>query len=253
MVPALPPFIERLIQQLQLLRRPRLRPDRWLSGICLLCQQPADREPLLCSWCRQSLPPPAQACPQCGLPASAGSLCGLCRRQPPAWDQLLALGDYQQPWQGLITGLKFHHRWYHAELLGRLLAERVTHSANDWPDCLLPVPLAPRRQARRGYNQAALLSQVLGHRLGLPVTDHHICRQRHTPAQSGLSRLQRQRNLAGAFQLGRPLPDPLLSHIGIVDDVVTSGATVTALCQLLRQQGVERISVLCVCRTSLTE
>ncbi|MEX2516434.1 MAG: hypothetical protein WD572_05920 [Gammaproteobacteria bacterium] len=119
------------------------------------------------------------------------------------------------------------------------MANTITEQAPAWPDVLVPVPLHWRRQLQRGYNQALELARPLSRQLGIPLRLDLCVRDRPTRAQSDLTYTERRRNLRRAFVCHNDIP----AHIGIIDDVLTSGQTVTALASALCAAGAESVSV----------
>ncbi|WP_054775018.1 ComF family protein [Methylogaea oryzae] len=107
------------------------------------------------------------------------------------------------------------------------------------------MPLHPKRYTERGFNQSLELARLLSQRLGIPLDARHCRRIRTTPPQSRLTALQRRRNLRGAFHIKGAIQ---ADHIAILDDIVTTGATVGALARALRQAGVKRIDIWCCAR-----
>lgn len=231
--------------------------DLLMPPTCVLCGATGDRGLDLCAGCRVELPGIAPCCGRCALPLppgrTDGGLCGRCQLHPPPFEQCLAAFRYQDPLPLLVAGIKFRNRMNHIRLLGALLAEAMTDQvmasaspAMAPPDAIIPVPLHYRRLRERGYNQALELSRHLSRRLHLPVDAAACARHRPTPPQSSLERKERLANMRGAFatrerQDGR--------HLVIVDDVVTTGATVAELARSLRQAGAARVDVWCLART----
>jgi ComF family protein len=148
----------------------------------------------------------------------------------------------------MIHRLKYGGDLAQAGVLAALLAARVRERSAPLPEALVPVPLHWRRLTARGFNQALELALPLGRALGIPVRDHLVIRERATPPQVGLPRELRRRNLRAAFGVR---PGPLPGHLALVDDVVTSASTVTALADCLHRAGVERIEVWAVARADL--
>jgi ComF family protein len=203
-------------------------------------------------------------------------LCGHCLAHRPAFDRTLVAADYALPVDQLVLQLKFGHRLALAALMAQRLAA-VVHAApaprqaeaeiqrqrqmraqdkdklqarQDWPDLLCPVPLGPRRLAQRGYNQALEIARPLGRALGLPVHARLVARVRETVAQSSVPPERRHANIAGAFAV--PLAALALlpgRHIGVVDDVMTSGGTLDEMAAVLKRHGAARVSNLVFART----
>ncbi|MNZ26819.1 DNA utilization protein GntX [compost metagenome] len=232
----------------------RFRPD-WLEKRlhCLLCGAPADNAELpLCPGCDADLPWLGGQCTTCALPLpSHGLACGECLKKPPPFSRVETPWRYAFPVDSLVTRFKHHGQWPLGRLLGLLLARHLQHAFHDGlprPDLLLPVPLAPRRQRQRGFNQAAMLADWLGSSLQLPVDGRIVQRVRETPAQQGLDAATRKRNLRNAFAL--PAAANLHGlHLALVDDVLTTGATAARIAQLLRKAGAARVDVYCLART----
>jgi len=233
------PLLKLLLQRLQTSSSHPL-----LLGDCLLCRQSAQSQPLLCDECQAELPRILYACPYCAFPLSEPAiLCGTCLQQPPAWDRLRVLADYETPYRQLIHRLKYQRHPECAALLARLFSASL--DLDEPPEVLLPVPLHWWRQWRRGYNQAAELAHVIGRLQHIPVDSHCLRRSRATPAQARLNKQQRQKNLREAFTL-HPIP---YRHVAVVDDVVTTGATAEQLTLRLKAAGVERVEIWAICRT----
>lgn len=163
--------------------------------------------------------------------------CGACLREPPPLDAARAAFIYGFPVDRLLPRLKFH-----GDLAaGRLLAMAMAATCADMPrpDALLPLPLARARLRRRGYDQALELARPLARSLGIPLLDRALVRRRDTAPQSTLDAAARRRNLRGAFAV--PAGAHLPAHVALVDDVMTTGATLHAAARALRRAGVARI------------
>jgi ComF family protein len=156
----------------------------------------------------------------------------------------------------MIKKLKYTKKLIYGELLGELLTESLLLNLSapqiNSVDYLLPVPLHTQKHRRRGFNQAQIIAQVIAKRLNIPLLLEDIERHINTAAQEGLTLYKRKKNLNGAFSLSQAAQKKLLgAYIVIVDDVVTTGATVNSLCATLLKAGVQRIDIWCICRTSL--
>lgn len=195
----------------------------------------------LCEACANSLPRNHPACPRCALPLAFDSAepCGECLKRPPAFDRSFALFHYEEPARHLITTLKFHARYPCARLLGDLLADALA-DREDPPGLIMPVPLHSSRYRERGYNQTLEIARTLSRRLHIPVDYQSCIRARLTLPQTQLKAKERRRNVKKAFALARPIE---ADHVAILDDVITTGATVNELAKLLRKAGVGRIDV----------
>ena len=225
--------------------------DGWLNSIqnwlypptCLLCGDPGHEDRDLCEPCTRALPWIESACPSCGLPLAAPSpqSCGACQQKRPPFDRLLTVFRYEEPVRHLIQSLKFGARYPNARLLGALLAERVSREA-ERPEVIIPVPLHASRYRQRGFNQAQDIARIVARQAGIPL-DIMACRRvRATEAQAQLDADTRRKNIRKAFAMMSTVRRPY-RHVAIVDDVVTTGATVGELAKTLRRAGVETIEV----------
>ncbi len=191
-------------------------------------------------------------CPACVaaiVPAPAGDV-GL---EPLAG--LWVMGLYEDPLRVAIQALKYEGRRQVAGPLGRLLAatyqQQMQRNAPAQFDTLLPVPLHPRRQAERGYNQAALLARRLAREAGLSLREDVLRRSRQTPPQVGLDRARRRANVAGAFTCPPGHPALAGKTLLLVDDVCTTGATLAACAEALRAAGARDVWALTLARPPL--
>lgn len=200
----------------------------------------------LCEPCARALPWLGHACARCALPLPGGTLCPACLRRPPPQQAAFAALRYAAPADRLVGELKFGRRIAHARLLGALGA-RALVAAPGWqaPAAFVPVPLHHVRLRTRGFDQALELARELGRRLGVPVWDG-AARTRATTPQTDLPAAARRRNLRGAFALRQAPPGGTLA---VVDDVMTTGATVQELARTLLAGGAERVIVTVIART----
>lgn len=193
-------------------------------------------------------------CRQCANPLAdieVAQLCGRCLRQRPAYDATITAFDYAAPVDQLLLQLKFGARLALAPLFAELLHVAIQQQqAWQAPRLLCPVPLGPARLAERGFNQALEIARPLARLLDVPLQPRLALRVRETRAQSGVAPQERQANLAHAFAIA-PEYAPLLQgcHVGIVDDVMSSGHTVNALATACKRAGAARVSILVVART----
>lgn len=226
---------------------PRLQVDgclrriaRWLAPHrCLVCREPADAPcGRLCQACVASLPWNRSPCARCAMPLPlVADACGACLRRPPPVAATLAAFVYGPPVDRLLPRLKFHRDL----AAGRLLAGRMAEAFADAPrpQALVPIPLHRARLRQRGYDQALELARPLAQYLNVPLQRDLLMRSRDTAAQSRLDARARRRNLRGAFTVreGGALP----AHVALVDDVMTTGATLHAAARALRRAGVARV------------
>jgi len=234
---------------------------------CVLCG--AHGREALCPPCRaQFLGAAEPRCPVCADPLPAGCavqpaalLCGACLARRPAFDATVVAAPYALPWDRLVLELKFGGQLAHARLFAGLLAEavRAVHAALPAtapaampafavPALLCPVPLGPGRLAERGFNQALEIARPLGRLLGIAVVPRLAARVQETSAQSKLHGSGRRANVAHAFAV----PDRALvegRHIGIVDDVMSSGQTLGELAAVFKRHGAARVTNLVFART----
>jgi ComF family protein len=227
--------------------------DALLPPQCLACRGPVDRAGRLCAECWRGIDfiaPPS--CARCGLPfefdPGAGALCGACLREPPLFDRAAAVMRYGETSKRLILAFKHADRIEAAPPFGEWLA-RAGAALIAETELVAPVPLHRWRLLARRYNQAALLAQAVGRIARRPVALDLLRRLRPTPSQGGLDAAQRRRNVRGAFAV-RP---HWREHVGgravlLVDDVMTTGATVEACARALKRAGAARVHVLTLAR-----
>ncbi len=219
----------------------RQRLGRLLGGLwprhCLVCGEACPAESL-CPACRQALPWNRSACQRCALPLPVSvAACGHCLRRPPPLTVVHAAFRYEIPLDRLLPRLKFHDDLAAGRLLGGLMAEAL--AGTERPDALIPVPLHRRRLRSRGFDQTLELAVPLARALRLPLMDDILMRMRETAPQSRLDAAARRRNLRRAFAVreGGVLP----THVALVDDVMTTGATLHAAADALQRAGVKRV------------
>lgn len=213
-----------------------------LPPTCLLCGVGGVAGLDLCAGCLSDLPRNRTACPCCATPLPAGGIgpCNHCRAQPPDFDHAFVPFRYRPPLDFLIVRLKFSGRLTCARVLGELFAAALAERGEPPPDCIVPVPLHPRRLRERGFNQALELARATARRFRIPLWSNGLRRVRHTVPQTQLDARQRQTNPLGAFALGAPLPG---SRIALMDDVVTTGSTVAECARVLRAGGATEIEI----------
>lgn len=177
------------------------------------------------------------------------ALCGQCLRDGPAFDRSVVAADYAAPLDQLVLQLKFGGRLALAPLLAQLLRDAVLRQPDFvLPALLCPVPLGPQRLAERGFNQALEIARPLARALGVALHPRLAARVHETRAQSSVAPHQRGGNIAHAFALAEPA---LVAgrHVGIVDDVMTSGQTLNELAATFKRHGAARVSNLVFART----
>ena len=200
----------------------------------------------VCEACARALPNrPPSACPRCGLPGLDGGCCAACEREKPAYDATLALYDFVFPVDAMVHALKYRHRLSMASFFGAALAARAQDFGAQ-ADLILPMPLHPRRLAERGFNQAVELARPLARVRGLPLGLAVVSKLRDIPAQAGLDREARLRNPRGVFECDVSLQG---QRVIVVDDVMTTGATLGELARTLKRQGASWVGNVVVART----
>jgi ComF family protein len=180
---------------------------------------------------------------------SQETTCGTCLSIPPSYDATIFAVDYVPPLDHLVLQLKFSARLPLAPWFAGLLRDAIlARPGLPLPDLLCPVPLGPSRLVERGFNQALEIARPLAAMLGAPLHPRLAARQVDTRAQSGVSPHERAENIRGAFAIADPdLVDG--RHVGIVDDVMTSGSTLEELAATLKRCGAARVTNLVFART----
>lgn len=216
-----------------------------LPQACALCAAPCDDA--LCPACRADLPAlEAQRCPVCALPVPGGGVCGACLKRAPAFDACVAAWRYEFPADRLVTALKYGRRLALAPLLGEALRREVAAAGEALPELVIPMPIARSRLTERGFNQALEIARPLAAGLGLPLAADAAERIADGPPQASLPWDERARNVRGAFACHLPLAG---RHVAVVDDVLTTGATMGELAATLKRSGAARVSAWVVART----
>ena len=203
----------------------------------------------LCPACIARFAPPQPRCGRCALPVPAGvTVCGGCLRDAPPLDACYAAVNYAYPWAGLVARFKFQGEpGWAASLTGLMQAVPGVVDEVAAADVVLPMPLAAPRLAQRGFNQALQLARQLAPQKTDPRL---LLRLRDTAAQASLDRKARAANVRGAFGVEPLRQGELRGKAAVlVDDVMTSGASLHAAAQALREAGVRRVSAVVLART----
>jgi ComF family protein len=231
-------------------------PIRLLSAVhqwllpwrCLLCGDAGAEGVDLCADCAAELPRNTSCCAHCALPLPVSALqCGRCQRKAPPWDTAWAPFRYAWPLDRLETRFKFNRDLAAGRALTTMW-QRENLPAS-LPDMILPVPLHQRRLRERGYNQAWEMARPLARSMGILCRHDVLQRVRHTDAQTGLDAAQRRRNLRSAFGLRQEVALP--SHVVVLDDVFTTGATLAECTRVLKQAGVSRVDAWALARAPI--
>ena len=230
--------------------------DVLLPHQCLKCAEVVGRDGALCAACWSEITfmaPPLCAC--CGYPfeldfgpGAEGDLCGGCLRNPPPFARARAVFRYDDASRPLILGLKHGDKTHGVPAFGAWLARAAGPLAAD-ADLVVPVPLHRWRLFRRRYNQAALLAKAVAGAAGLPCAPDLLARVRATKSQGRMSRSARRANVRGAFALASRQRDRVAgARVLLVDDVLTTGATVEAATRCLLRAGAAAVDVLTLAR-----
>lgn len=223
---------------------------RALPSSCALCGKEHDAS--LCSGCRsQFFASKQQRCTCCGIPlpgAACDTLCGNCLKQRPAFDATIVATDYIPPVDQLVLSLKFGNRLEAAPLFAELLHPATKGAL--LPHLLTAVPLGPQRLIERGFNQALEIAKPLSRRMRVKLDAHLVARHKETHAQAMLPPDERQKNIRNAFIVPAAAMGRVRGrHIGVVDDVMTTGETLNEVAATLKRFGAARVTNIVFART----
>ena len=219
---------------------------RALPQRCELCAAPSGGE-LLCSGCMRTLPRLRPACPVCALPTANGEVCGQCLAHAPPFEATLAAFAYAFPVDRLMHAFKYHGRLALAEWAAdAIFAERERRGAASLPHRLVALPLSRERQRERGYNQAFEIARALARELRIPLVRSGVYRERSAPPQAALPWSERAKNVRGAFACDLDLAE---MSVAVIDDVMTTGASLAEFAQTLKRAGAARVENWVVART----
>lgn len=209
---------------------------------CALCAAPCVSS-LICAACMVDMPVVAHACPRCALATPDASICGRCLSAPPPYACTIAAWRYAFPADRLLQRLKYGGDLALAEPLGDALARAVV-LRGERPDAIVAMPSSRARQRHRGFNHAQEIARRVARVLDVPLAGC-LARTRDAPPQAGLALRERKRNVRGAFAAsgceGRT--------VAIVDDVMTTGATLDAAARAMLAAGARRVDAWVVART----
>jgi ComF family protein len=216
---------------------------RWPQACVLCCARVNGNT--LCAPCEADLPwLPRARCAVCALPLATGEMCGACLARPPLFDRVAAPFAYRFPLAQLIHALKYGGRLALARTLGEALARTVPCDV----DAIVPMPLARGRLAERGFNQALEIARIVAARTGIPLARDAVRKVVDTPPQAALPWNQRARNVRRAFVCDADFAG---ERIAVVDDVLTTGATLNELARVLRKRGAASVAGWVVARTPI--
>jgi ComF family protein len=219
-----------------------------LKQPCLLCKNPLGEQFGFCNDCFAELPwHHAPHCPQCAL-ITDGSICGQCIKSAPAFDSTISVLTYEFPANALLQHYKYQQAHYLAHTFGDLLAN---HLAIHQPkisavDLVIPMPMHPTRLKERGFNQALEIARIVANTHQLPLDFESAYRIKLTPPQATLPLKERVKNMQNVFQCKRDLNG---FNIAIIDDVMTSGASLNALAKTLKKAGANKVECWVIART----
>ncbi len=209
---------------------------------CLLCTAPATADPV-CAACAAEMPSLAgPRCPQCALPNATGKVCGACIGDPPAYTAVSAAWAYAWPLTIAIRQFKYAGNL----ALTRWLGAAIVATQRSTVDLIVPMPLAPARLRERGFNQALELARHVGTATAIAVDAGAVRRVRDSAPQAMLPWRERARNIRGAFVYERDLSG---LRVAVVDDVMTTGATLNEIARALRGAGAVEVHGWMVART----
>lgn len=216
-----------------------------LPHTCILCANKSKRHQDLCLACEKKLPFIINGCRYCGKPLSENiKICGQCLSNKQPFSATFALFSYEEPIAKLITDLKFHQQLVNAKILGELMVKYLKFCSK--PELIIPVPLHQKRLQERGFNQSLEIARYIAKKTIIPLDYKNCVRVKHTKAQASIPANKRAKNVKNAFQIKTIIR---AKHVVIVDDVVTTGSTVSELSKTLLQSGIERVDIWCCART----
>jgi ComF family protein len=226
---------------------------------CLACPESVSEQGSLCQPCWEKLHPLAPPfCQSCGVPLTPGtpedSWCGRCLLNPPPYAKARSAMIYEDTAQHLVARLKYADGTALASAMAKWMVQSFHHhfKESEMPDYVMPIPLHWRRLLWRKYNQSGLLAKEFSLLSGIPYECSALRRRFFAPRQTGLSRRGRERNIRHQFDCHPRFNDRIKeAHILLVDDVMTTGATLREASQCLLRAGAGRVSALCFARTPL--
>ena len=201
----------------------------------------------MCDDCRRTLPRAAAACRVCALPVVAGDVCGRCLAKPPAFERTVAAFTYAYPVDRLLHAYKYRGRLALAHWCARELGEAISAAAIDTAGvCMVAMPLGKARQRERGFNQALEIARLAGASLDVELAQGFVRRAREAVPQAALAWSERAANVRGAFVCD---DDVRGLDIAVIDDVMTTGASLQELARTLKAAGAHSVQNWVIART----
>ena len=215
-------------------------------GTCVVCDASTHRKLDLCADCEQELPWLSHACSSCGIPLPEGNtVCGRCLFKPPPFTRCYSSFVYKYPIDRLILDFKENQKLFIGNLLTALLIKSFPVNFTP-PDLLVPIPLHKSALKRRGFNQSREIAKILSDNWSIPMDSRNCTRTVKTIPPKSLHLTDRADNTRGAFAIDKPDQG---ERIAIIDDVVTTGATVAEFTRLILGNGAGSAEVICIART----
>ena len=227
-----------------------------LRQSCVLCNANIDalqaNNHAVCKPCQNDLPwHPTSSCPQCGL-SSSGTVCGSCLNSPPDFDATKAVFLYAFPVDAMMQRYKYGNMLNLGDTFGKFLAEKIALGTlnHNQVDLIIPMPMHPQRLKERGFNQALEIAKVLSKNSKEKLDYKSVERQTLTPPQASLPLKERVKNIKGAFKVNTDKLDMLQGkRIAIIDDVMTTGASLNELAKTLKKAGAVHVECWVIART----
>ncbi len=199
-----------------------------------------------CGKCQILLPWTHCPCEICGTALNSPGICGRCQSQPPNYINAMIPFRYDSPVSQCIQELKYNSQLVNAVALAKMLSLWAIKNAGAIPQMIIPMPLHRKKICQRGFNQASEIARFAGRMLNIPVCNDILKRIKNTATQTGLSEKMRIENMKHAFSAK---PNQTVTHVALLDDVVTSGSTVNSAARALKRSGIEKISVWAIAKT----
>lgn len=208
---------------------------------CFLCNQPGHNGLDLCNICHEGFTPLSICCDSCGISMKTkeSQVCGRCLANPPHYNKITTLFEYQEDIKKLVLPLKFNAKVSAARTIGTLMANHFSKHV-EMPDALLAVPLHKKRLRERGFNQSELIAEHLHQKLNIPLLQQFCTRTRNTVSQTSLKAAERRKNLNRAFHCDNHQG---INSIAVIDDVVTTGSTANEIAKTLKKAGVKHVEI----------